>query len=396
MQSFTSSFQFLKEAYRSIGKKRYRDAIVMLQKVLSSYEDEPYPVFLLSVAYLYNNHLDFATRMLDKVRGIDPDYMPAIQLQAFLNLKSAATSESILYHYFKLLEKYPKDPYIYKGMKRLRRAKKFNEFQRKARLQDFVKIARPPKSLKRKGRKFTPEAEQNKRSFGGRWKKVLAAAGLFLLIGAAVSLGYTWFAAGIGSPEPGGTRDVDRVDELDMVTIGGANYELVNKINRQKVRYFYYSGHKMREDFNRAKQLIKREKHNQALVLLNRIYHSNANFVVKEKVDFLIRFVMGIDERDFEEIRYKDIAGDSCLYRGAALKWTGRVANLRKKNKKMTFMLLVDYREQDTFTGVAEIYSEFQGIDMANGDMVDIKGVFINTLGSNKRIHIVAREIVKL
>jgi hypothetical protein len=158
----------------------------------------------------------------------------------------------------------------------------------------------------------------------------------------------------------------------------------------------YVSTAKLEEDFNKSKKLIKTGKYNEALLLLNRINASNVNYDVKEKTNFLIKFVTGIEDRVFDNIPYERLKKKSHLYRGAAIIWKGRIANFKKRERGAIFTLLVDYKNNDQFKGTAEIYSELKENKLKNGDMVEVRGIFISSIGKDGSIHLSARGISRI
>jgi len=144
-----TTYQFVSDAYRAFKKKEYPVAETLLEKVISSGSREPYVFFLLSAACLHSSRFDLADRTMDRLRALSPEYIPLIQLQLFLELKSAPTFESILARYLDAIEKFPADPHILRGRKLISYAGNFTEFQKSASMADFVYIPPPPKHLKK-------------------------------------------------------------------------------------------------------------------------------------------------------------------------------------------------------------------------------------------------------
>ncbi|MBP7585563.1 MAG: hypothetical protein KBA61_16085, partial [Spirochaetes bacterium] len=82
------------------------------------------------------------------------------------------------------------------------------------------------------------------------------------------------------------------------------------------------------------------------------------------------------------------------LYGGVSVLWKGRVANLKRKQGAQVFNLLVDYRSEDVFAGVADVFMETADDTLKNGDMVEMKAVFMDMIaGGNPYLR--AREIVE-
>ena len=374
-----SDYVLVKEAYRSYRRKKYRDAIVLLEKVIDSGIRHPYPYVLIALAYLLADQFQKADSMLKRIRMIDPEYRPYIHLELFLALKSSAHHESVLVRYVDALNRFPDDKQIMKSLKIIRDVDDFLRLQKEARLSDFMRI---PKPLRHDFIDGAP--------WEASYLWIAIPVGIIFLVLLAIML-YRY-----GLPRAHFFTSVRKTAgvNIDQIHLGPARYDLFEKMSRQRTKVFYYSNESIENDFSRAKKLIKREKYNSALLLLNKLNNSNVNMMVKERVDFLIKFVMDVEEREFESRPYKEIAQDPPLYQGVAVQWRGRVANLRRKGDSVLFDLLVDYRERDIFSGVSDVYAEGDW-SIANGDVVDVKAILTHVIGSDKRLYLVAKEIVR-
>jgi len=390
VNSPVKSSQLLKAAYRSLKKKRYSEAVIILEKTGLPDKNEVYPLFLLAIACLFTDKFNKTDSIMDRIRRIDPYYMPLLQLQAFVKLKSSSDYEDALSYYIELADEFPDDSYIIRGLKKTRKAGNFSRFQKDARLSDFVFIPGPSACI---NSNFDIKSDNNLIS-KLKGSKVIPILIAFVFLFIIVALVYHNFPFIKSNLITGKQVIVKNNSQVDMVNLGGSSYELVRKINRKKTPEFYISSDRLSADFLSAKKLIKSAQYNKALLLLNRIYSSNASFSVKEKVDFLIKFVTGIEQRKSEKIPFKKIQSRPYLYRGFSISWKGKVSNLRNRKGKSSFTLLVDFRNKDIFTGVAEVFTESIPDNIRNGDIVIVKGIFTNTLGQSNQMHLVGREIM--
>jgi len=180
----------------------------------------------------------------------------------------------------------------------------------------------------------------------------------------------------------------------EMIILERERNDLINKIKKERTAVFYYSNEEVFQDFNSAKVLIKKEKYNDALVLINKILNSNSTFIVKEKTDFLKKYILNIEDREYSNISFREVLKNPYLYQGFIVKWKGRIANLKKRNGKSTFTFLTEYKKDDIFTGVADVYADREFADIKNGDIIEMKAFFNSTLGNENRIYLIAKEIV--
>ncbi len=386
-----NSRDLVKEAYRYLVKKKYTHAVILLEKVSVSERKHPYPFFLLAVAYLYNNKLSRASELISRLKIYHPDFIPVLHLEAFLSLKAAPDLKHVLGRYIELNSLYPGDAHIHRGLRLIKNSRDFSRLQKEAKLHDYVEIPKPKlflKELKKVKYDNSKSREENIKRFQ------ISLLIYSIIVVAIVSYGfYKGVLVRFFSNEE---VVVKHEREIDMVHLGGSSYDLLKKVNREMTPEHYVSTAKLKEDFIKSKRLIKTGKYNEALLLLNRINSSNVNYDVKEKTNFLIKFVTGIEDRVFENIPYENLKNKTHLYRGAAISWKGRIANFKKRERGAIFTLLVDYKNNDRFKGTAEIYSELKENEFKNGDMVEVRGVFISSIGKNGRIYLSARGISKI
>jgi len=289
-----------------------------------------------------------------------------------------------------LIYRNPADPFLQRGRKLIGQTSDFRSFQKNARLGDFVNVPKPPRKLKKAA--HSPVLKPVSVRIGRkRGRKVFAAAAVAVVLFLAVAAVFYFSRIHDSGRDRAKTGSLSRID---MISISSGDYDLVKTINREKVQ-FYYSGKDLSDDFDRAKRLIKSEKYNDGVMILNRISSSNASFMVKEKCDFLIRFVTDLEDRTYESVPYNRISSSPYLYRGFALKIRGRIANLKLKNGRSMFSLLVDYVDKEAVSGTIDVYAD-RSAAVANGDLVDIEGVVTGIIGNTKSIYVVAKGIRKI
>ena len=371
----------INESYNFFKKKRYDDAIALLEKVESSGAKDPYPYFLLSISYLLTNRFDKSNIILNKIRMIDPDYLPFIHLESFFFLKSAPDLKSVLSKYIDGLQKFSNDKYLKKIIKKLRKVRDFQEFQRGALLNDFVFFPKPPREYL-----FLLNLKQYTRSSNIKGV-VIVLASIVIIIALSITL-YLFVIV---------KNDiVIEKQPFDVVSLDVIRYDLIDKIKKKKTPVFYYSNNEVRRDFNNSKLYIKKGKYNDAMILVNKILNSNLNFRVRERVDFLRRFIIDIEGRKYCNISFQTIAKTPYLYNGVCIKWKGKISNLKRKDNKLIFNLLVDYIRDDVFSGIVDVYADKDVKNIENGDIAEVEGIFINTFGSDKRIYLVAKNISRI
>ena len=145
MKSKNNSFQYTTEAYNAYRKKRYSEAAILLEKASEIQRNDPYVYFLLAVSYLYSNRFDRADSAMNILKRTDSEYMPGLELDAYVRLKSVNSLEEALAVYLDLIATYPRYSPFTKYLNIIRKSSSFPEFQKNARLNEFVHVPSPSK-----------------------------------------------------------------------------------------------------------------------------------------------------------------------------------------------------------------------------------------------------------
>jgi tetratricopeptide (TPR) repeat protein len=390
-----NTFHHLHEAYRSFQKKNYTNTIIILEQTKDSGHEDHYALFLQAVSLLYSNNFQAANNMMEKIQRISPAYTPFIQLKSFLALKSSVSREAALASYISALEKNSSDKLLRKGLRAVEEASDFYKYQREAKISDLVFIPKPGK------RDLPAESDRSARRIHvsrGRNSRIpeikpLYIAVLFLVVisAAALTIFYIYKDKLNFDDRDAVKLSSDSLNKIDMIDISGSGYGIINRINQEKTLEFYSSGDTLLSDFNEARMLVKKGFFNKSIIILNRIANSNASFPVKEKSDFLIRFIMESDERVYEEIDLKQINEKPYLYRGSAVKYTGKAANVKETKSGTAFNIMIGY-DGNNFKGICEVYDSSKGV-VENGDIVEVQGLFILNIGKSGAPYITAEKV---
>lgn len=393
LKSSRNSFSFANEAYRSFRKKNYSNAVIILEKGYASGETNSYSLFLLAVSLIYSNNFSRAGIILEQIQRLDPLYEPFLQLKAFLSLKSAISREEAMHVYVSSLEKIPADRMLRKALRILEESKNFSVFQKNVKLHELVEIPSPAKI--RMVRKISAAGKaQFPRSRSNRLFLIIFVSALSV---SAIIVGLSpLYKTDLLNRISSGKREVTSsgiAEKVDMVDIGGAGYGVIDRINTEKKPEFYASGDLVVSDFNDARRLLKKGEFNRGVIILNKIINSNASYMIKEKCEFLIKYVMDSDERQYEEIEVSKLNEKPYLYRGTSLKLTGRVANIKQEKGGKSFTLMVGY-DGNNFKGITLVFDP-KNTSINNSEIVTVNGLYITGMGKSNIPYISGENISK-
>lgn len=367
----------LHEAYKAYRKGRFLETLALLDSPSMAYSKDPYGLVLCAMACLQLNKFSRVEELMSKAASIAPQYLLYNQLRAFLYLKGASDFESALLFYGELLGKNPSDRMLAKSLARLRRAQNFEEFQRNAKIEDFVHLTKPPRHLSVRSATSKP-IRRNNFSSGKFFSRRIVLISVLIAVCIVVA-SYTFKGMRFGCAK-NETPFSSRYAEIEQITLDGSGFDLIERISKKKQPEYYYNSESLQEDFRASKQLIKNGRLNEALKKINKIIHSNANMSVRERASFLKRFIGAIEDREWEDVPFAEVMKTPHLYGGYALRWKGKTANLKKRQNAIVFNLLVDYHSSDRFSGMAEVYCEQCGEAIKNGEMVAVKGIFMDVI----------------
>ncbi|TAL30724.1 MAG: hypothetical protein EPN93_19155 [Spirochaetes bacterium] len=370
------------DAYRLIRKKRYRDAVPVLEKVTSSRPSEPYFYFLLACAYLHSGELARVELLVKRARSLRQDYLPALRLEAFLLLKSSADAGPVISRYLDIAQRYPNDRIVKRAMEALRGENDFPALQRSARFAHYVDIPSPPKNGSRK-------VTRPHHRIRARLRLILLITGAIMTAALLAILVYHYrveirelVAARLKDKTAASVPDYDRM--VPDRTWG----ELVEK--GKKTEYVYSNAEELARDFNAARRFMKDERYNDALQKLNRLLNANSSPVVKEKAEFLRSFILAQDERVPERLSFAEVAAKPLLYHGCMVTWNGVVADLKRKDEKMIFSMLM--QKAPPANGIVDVYSPENAITVRDGDAVEVTGLFMSA-AQETRLYVEARSV---
>jgi DNA-binding Xre family transcriptional regulator len=331
-----------------------------------------------------------ANSVIETIERINPSYIPYIQLKAFLAIKSSSGREEALANYISALEKNPSDKFLRKGLNLIEKATDFSKFQREIKISDLVHIPKPKE--KNSSFKAYKYSGKNLRSGTFRFKfNKLIYLLLFLIVIVSIISLIIFMPFNFTSKEDKIGLSAANLNTIDMTELGGIGFGVINKINKEKTPEFYPSEDALIRDFNEARRLMKKGEFNKAAIILNKISNSNAGFQVKERCDFLIKFILDSDERVYDDIDMNRIGEKPYLYRGCALKLIGKVANLKETNTGTSFSVMIDY-DGKSVKGICEIYDYAKSV-IKNGNIVEVKGVFVLNIGKVGTPYILSKKI---
>jgi len=341
----------VKKSNKKIGlkyyrKKKYVKAISFLEKALHENRDDAQLYLFLGNASLLAGDREGARRYYRRGLELSEDDIKLLKALAFIYLKDERIEDAISL-WGEVLDKNPKDRAVKRALENLRDSSDTHEFIIKAKPQDFMSLKAP---------------------FLVKMRPYFTGMGITLGV---VMMGIIFYT----------TPLYDRVLKTfypELVELNKINLpedDVILQKNAGEALYIY-TEKEIKEGFDRIKKFLYRNRVNSAIIALNRVMLSNASPVVKEKFEILHKFIDPPDPLSLDmNPRMYEIMKEPNAFKGVYVVWQGRIANLKKDKKEVSFDLLVNYLNQDMIEGIAHV--DISGIYyLENGQMVEVFGSF--------------------
>ena len=347
-------------------KKKYEKAIYFLEKALTERKDDPEVYLFLGYASLKTGDVEGARRYFRGgllIREKDPGLLKGL---AYVYLGDERVEDAISL-WGEVLEQNPKDRMVKRSLEKLREAEDVGTFIKNMKVDDFL-ITRLP--------------------FLARFKPYLLGIGISAGI---VLIGLVFYLT------PLYNRALQHFYP-EIVKLKQINLPEETPITRESATdaLYSFSEDEVKASFVRIKRYIYRGKMNTAMIALNKIMLSNASPAVKERFALLYTFINPPDPLSIDyNPRLFEIVKEPQAYRGVYVVWKGKIANLQKREKGITFDLLVSYEDEDTIEGMVhvsidgvfyvenmqsvEVFGSFEGYSQKDGKLI-IRGIYLKDL----------------
>jgi hypothetical protein len=372
--------RLVKEAYNAIKKGRSTEAEKILDKLPKSGYD-PYPLFLSALASLMCDHIDNGLSLVKRLRAYYPDYLPGRELDAYIKIKSAGSREDAVVSIIGIIPESSDTGFFNKILRTIRNTPDFQAFQRKFSVKNCVRYSRYyPGSLFSKNDEEDSPSKKTKKEREGTRKIVLVL--IVLIVMSCLVLAGIYFI-----------KDLDffhkeiQGDPIARTELPVERYPLIGQKSIDD-QYRYNNENDLRLDYEKSRKYIKDAQYNEALLILNRIIHSNAQPSIRDRVQFLLNYIEKINDRKADTFSCDDIAADPVLYRGVMVKITGTLSNSSIKNGGTSIVIVPDSGK----TTLVEVFSN-SILNYKTGSRLNVEGIFSQKIGKDSRLYIEARSV---
>jgi tetratricopeptide (TPR) repeat protein len=327
----------LNRALRLAKRKKYGDAISLLEGEILRYRESFRFYYILSLCCLYTGDYGRAYTYFKSANDIKPKDSGVVLGIAALNLRRGESGRA-LDLYLKVLEIEPRSRIAKKALSVLRRYAGSDEFA------DWIESGR----IKR----LFPPLPKAKMTGAAVLGRVLVALALILgvVFCAAVKKGLVNIDAMRKEQREGfATSALESGDRKNIVALGGSYQSILTE--RQVLA-----------SYEKARGLFNEYDDNPARIEINRLLLSNAADGIKNKARVLLRYLdetpLGFDTLK-TNLSYAQVQKEPLLCDGCYVVWRGMATNILVENESSSFDFLVGYENRTNLAGIVRVVCPF-------------------------------------
>lgn len=354
-----------KQGLKYYRKGQFLKAISHLEKALKAGRDD-YEIFLfLGYASLFTDDIEGARGYFRRGLSAREDNVELLKGLAYVYLKDERIEDAISL-WGEVLERNPRDRRVKRALQVLRESGDVQGFIDRAQPKHFLSL-KPPAYIK-----IRPYL-----------------IGLSITLGVLI-VGIVFYTTPLYRMAL--EKFYPQIVQLDSVKLPSDT-----SISEEAEDALYsFTEKEIEASFTRIKKYIYKNRLNMAIVSLNRIMLSNASPLAKEKFEILYKFIETPDPLSLDyNPRLYEIMKEPAAFSGVYVRWTGKIASLKKDKQAAEFDLLVNYEDEDTIEGIAhvvipgnyhienrqnvEVFGSYHGYDKETGKLM-IQGILLRIL----------------
>lgn len=326
----------LAQAQVLFARREYGQVISLLVPQIVLYRKDVAFYEILGFACLYTEDFGGAYSYLKRARDIDPKKVEVLLGLALVLLRRRKITEALKI-WLDILEI---DPQNAQARRALDMARRFNENDWREMIENktFAAILPP--------RHYFP------------LRKII-----LYVLGAALSALVLLFVIALLQREPPYRANAELL-EFEQDDYSPADYSQFASI--------IFTEQELEKKLDEIRRYFHQFRDNLVRYQGNQVLMSNAPFVVKDRISFIIAQLQVPSFTDFQDnFEYSQIAEAPALYNGIYVRWRGRVANLVIGEQLIAFDLLVGFDTGRVVRGTVPVILDF-AVNLQGGEAVEI------------------------
>lgn len=314
-------------AKRLMRRRRFDQAITVLQSRAEIYEDNFDYYLLFAVSCLYVGDTGTASQYFQKARNIKLTDTTLLLGQAALFLRRGDTDRALQY-YLDVLDYEPGNKIAQSAMEFIRTKGDYSTICKWVDTGDIEQ--------------FYPPLGINPYAVAGVVVPLVACVlGILLVV----------HIMPVSRPEKGSRAD------LSALVLSVDERKNIQETNLSSGAFAYIlSSSQINEAYEKAQVYFQQYRDNLAQIEINRILNSNASVAVKQKANLLMSY---LEEPSFDTVKdipaYRTVEKEPSLYLDCWVSWSGRISNVVQTENLFKCDFLVGYETMQNVEGIVPL-----------------------------------------
>lgn len=363
------SEKYLHNGIKSLKKKDFLEAINNLEEYIS-YNDTNYlGYYYLGLAYIFRELYDEAYKYILKAYELNEYDFNTINTLAFLNLKFNNVDEAVNY-WLDILDIDKKNHIAKRNLEKVKKCSNIDKLVSSVYPDEFINF------------KVKKNIRLNIRfpKFRLKYLKicipVIIAAGITLLIYKLIVTRDNIKIKKFDIPSKKNFQSVDLPDmEKDYIIDKNIKKSIFN-LKPGEIKKLFYN----------TKKFIQRQSYNKAIININKILHSNAGIIIKERFKILKSFTRTRETFQLKDnISYSTLMNLPLLYEDIQVVWKGKIEDIKSDEDTQTTMFNLFVKENKQSIGMAKVIFQKMFTNLTNGKKAVISGKFLKLDEKSRR-----------
>jgi tetratricopeptide (TPR) repeat protein len=363
------SEKYLHSAIKLLKRKDFLEAIHNLEEYIIENPDNYLGHYYMGLAYIFRELYDEAYEHINKANSLTENDANTTNALAFLNLKYNNVDEAINY-WLDILDFDKKNYLARRNLDKVKKAKNVDRLIKNASPLEFINFkVRTPLNFK------LPKIP-------GINSKVLKISSITIISIGIIALLFIYLPkTKFLTQRKTKQLNVKKLEALNLPDIE-KDY-IIDKDIKKSV--YNVKPEEIKKLFTATKVFIKNKEYNKATVNINKVLHSNAGILIKERFKILKSFIVTRETFQLKDnIEFSTLMNLPLIYEDTQVVWEGKIEDIDidKKAQLSRFNLFV--KEDNDSIGIARIVFNKLFTSLTNGKNIRISGTFIKIDEKNR------------
>ena len=371
--------KYLHNGIKLLKRNDFLEAINNLEEYIAHNDSNYMGYYYLGLAYIFRELYDEAHKYISKAHQLNETDINTINALAFLNLKYNNVDEAINY-WLDILDIDKKNYIAKRNLEKVKKSSNLDKLSSSASFEEFISFKLKKSinlGLKLPGLKFPGFLKIPSLKSGFLRISILIIISAFVLI---LTYKYTLNRHEIRIKKFNipSKRNLQALQLPDLEK----DYIIDNNIKKS---IFNLKPEGVKTLFYKTKVLIQKQHYNDAVININKVLHSNAGIIIKERFQILKSFIQTRNTFKLKDnISYSTLMNLPVLYEGIQVVWEGKAEDIKIDEDTQTTIFNLFVKEEEQTAGMVRVVFKKILNNLINGQKTKISGKFLKIDEKNR------------